>query len=39
MSSMFLKLSGRAAARAVEKLSSFEQWVLAYRIDPGSSNI
>jgi len=28
---MFLKLSGRAAARAVEKFSSFEQWILAYR--------
>src|SRR5688572_6261126 len=35
MSSMFFKLSGRAAARAFEKLSSFEQWVLAYRINPG----
>ena len=35
MSNMFLKLSGRAAARAIEKLSSFEQWVLAYRIKPG----
>lgn len=35
MSEMFLKLSGRAAARAFEKLSSFEQWVLAYRIKPG----
>ena len=32
---MFLKLSGRAAARVVEKLSSFEQWVLAYRIGEG----
>jgi hypothetical protein len=32
MTEMFLKLSGRAAARAVEKLSSFEQWVLAYQI-------
>jgi hypothetical protein len=33
MSGMFLKLSGRAAGRAVEKLSSFEQWILAYRFD------
>ena len=33
MSRMFLKLSGRAAARAVEKLSSFDQWILAYRFD------
>src|SRR5215213_7454219 len=33
MSQMFLKLSGRAAARAVEKLSSFEQWILAYRFE------
>ena len=30
---MFLKLSHRAASRALEKLSSFEQWVLAYRIN------
>jgi hypothetical protein len=35
MSNMFLKLSGRAAARAFEKLASFEQWVLAYRFKPG----
>lgn len=33
MSGMFLRLSGRAAARAVEKFSSFEQWILAYRFD------
>ena len=33
MSQMFLKLSGRAAARAVEKVSSFDQWILAYRFD------
>lgn len=33
MSRMFIKLSGRAAARAVEKFSSFEQWILAYRFD------
>jgi hypothetical protein len=33
MSRMFLKLSGRAAARAVEKFSSFDQWILAYRFD------
>lgn len=32
MTQMFLKLSGRAAARAVEKFSSVEQWVLAYQI-------
>lgn len=31
---MFLKLSHRAASRAFEKLSSFDQWVLAYRINP-----
>ena len=30
---MFLKLAGRAAARAFEKLSSFDQWILAYRFD------
>jgi hypothetical protein len=35
MTQMFLKLSGRAASRAVEKLASFEQWVLAYRIGRG----
>ena len=35
MSNMFLKLSGRAAARAVEKFSSVEQWILAYKIQPG----
>lgn len=35
MTEMFLKLSGRAAARAFEKLSSFEQWVLAYQIKQG----
>jgi len=33
MSKMLLKLSGRAAGRAVEKLSTYEQWVLAYRIN------
>jgi len=32
---MFMRLSGRAAARAVEKLTSSEQWVLAYRINNG----
>jgi hypothetical protein len=32
---MFLKLSGRAATRAVEKFSSFDQWILAYRFDRG----
>ena len=30
---MFLKLSGRAAARAVEKFSSHDQWILAYRFE------
>ena len=35
MTEMFLKLSGRAAARAYEKVSSFEQWVLAYQIKQG----
>lgn len=35
MTRMFLKLSGRAAARAVEKFSSFDQWILAYRFDRG----
>src|SRR5215203_2578238 len=33
MSQMFFKLSERAASRVLEKLSSFEQWVLAYRIN------
>lgn len=33
VSRMLLKLSGRAAARAVEKFSSSEQWILAYRFD------
>ena len=28
---MLVKLAGRAAAQALEKRSSFEQWVLAYR--------
>ena len=32
---MFLKLSGRAAGRAVEKFSTFEQWLLAYRLGEG----
>ena len=31
MSGMFLKLTGRAAARAFEKFSSFEQWIVGYR--------
>jgi len=35
MTQMFLKLSGRAAARAFEKFSSLEQWVLAYQIGDG----
>src|SRR5690349_1782210 len=33
MSQMFFKLSGRAASRAVEKFSSTDQWILAYRFD------
>ena len=33
MSGMFLKLAGRAAVRAFEKLSSFDQWIIAYRFD------
>jgi hypothetical protein len=33
VSQMFLKLSGRAVARAFEKFSTFEQWILAYRFD------
>jgi hypothetical protein len=33
MSGMFLKLTGRATARVVEKLTSFDQWILAYRFD------
>ena len=33
MGQVFFNLSGRAAARAFEKFSSVEQWVLAYRID------
>lgn len=35
LTGMFLKLSGRAAARAVEKFSSYDQWILAYRFDRG----
>ena len=31
MSQMFIRLSGRAAVRAFEKVSSFEQWILGYR--------
>jgi hypothetical protein len=33
MTAMFLKLSGRAAARAFEKFSSFDQWIIAYQIN------
>ena len=33
MAHTFLKLSGRAAARVFEKLSSFDQWIVAYRFD------
>ena len=35
MLQMFLKLSSRAISRTVEKLSSFQQWMLAYRIGDG----
>ena len=35
MPQLFLKLSGRSASRAFEKLSSSEQWMLAYRIRNG----
>ena len=35
MGAMFLKLSGRATSRVLEKLSSFEQWIIAYRISQG----
>jgi hypothetical protein len=33
MGLMLLKLSGRAVSRTLAKLSSFEQWVLAYRFN------
>ena len=33
MSGMFLKLTGRAAARVFEKLTSINQWIVAYRFD------
>lgn len=33
MSGMFLKLAARAAARSFEKFSSFDQWIIAYRLD------
>ena len=35
MSGLFLKLASRAGARVVEKLSSFDQWIIAYRFDSG----
>lgn len=35
MIQLFAKLSTRAISRAVEKLSSFQQWTLAYRIKDG----
>ena len=35
MTQLFLKLSGRAAARAFDRSSSFEQWVIAYQIGAG----
>lgn len=35
VSQMLLKLSALAAARAVEKFSSLDQWILAYRLDRG----
>jgi hypothetical protein len=37
-SGALLKLPVRAASRAVEKLASFEQWVLAYQIGDGEFN-
>jgi hypothetical protein len=33
MARMFLKLAGRAAARVFEKLTSSQQWIVAYRFD------
>jgi hypothetical protein len=33
MTRLFLKLAARGAARAFEKLSSFDQWIIAYRFD------
>ena len=33
MGGMFLKLAGRAATRAFEKVLSFDQWIIAYRFD------
>ena len=33
MAQMFLKLSGRAAARVYEKFSSLDQWIVGYRFD------
>jgi len=38
MTQLFLKISGRATSRAIEKLSWVEQWVLAYRISGGEFN-
>ncbi|HYK19898.1 MAG TPA: hypothetical protein VEV42_04130 [Pyrinomonadaceae bacterium] len=35
MGKVLLKISVRAASRALEKLSSFEQWVLAFRMNRG----
>lgn len=35
MTGMLLKLSGRAAARALEKYSTVQQWVMAYQIKQG----
>ena len=35
MTAALLKLSGRAAARVLEKFSSSEQWVLAYQVKEG----
>ena len=35
MTQMLLMLSGRAAARTYEKLSSLQQWVLAYQVKQG----
>jgi len=39
MASVLARLAGRACFRAVEKLTSFEQWSLAYRIDGNSNSV
>ena len=35
MGRLFFRLSRRAAVRAIEKLTSFDQWILAYRFERG----